>query len=160
MLFYFDLILNTFGGFLGYFLGSLFNKFLPTREKIDKDSYQKGESVSLLKRLCALSIDFINIILLVFLESYFVYKKYISIIWLILPFLGYFLIILIFKKSLGMKYLNLKFQHFLDTKVKTFNIIIYYFSFLFGYIILPILLILGSYLLFSHHYLTLNHFEY
>ena len=155
-----DLILNTFGGFLGYFLGSLFNKILPTRDEIDYDSYKKGELVSVLRRLCYIGIDFLVISLLIFLESYFVYQKIISKEFLIIPILFYFTFSLIFKRSLGMKYLNLKFISFKNKELKRINIFLYYLSFVLVYFVLPILNILIGYLLYQYHLITYNIFEY
>lgn len=52
-----DLIWNTFGGGLGHLCTPLFTFFLPKREQLDAIAYQRGEQVSPLRRLLALSID-------------------------------------------------------------------------------------------------------
>lgn len=52
-----DLIVNTFGGFLGYLITPLITFFLPEREEIDKISYKKGKNVSIYRRLLAFLID-------------------------------------------------------------------------------------------------------
>lgn len=52
-----DLINNTFGGVLGYGLTPLFTFLLPTRDQLDEAAYQKGQSVSLLRRFVAWLID-------------------------------------------------------------------------------------------------------
>ncbi len=60
-----DLLLNTFGGFLGYFLGSLFLKILPTREEIDQKSLKMGEKVSFGRRTLMFVFDFSFVSLLI-----------------------------------------------------------------------------------------------
>lgn len=52
-----DLILNTFGGFLGYFFGSILLKFLPNRASIDKAALELGKKISFLRRTLAYGID-------------------------------------------------------------------------------------------------------
>ena len=154
-----DLILNTFGGFLGYFIGSLFIKILPSKDDMDRVSYKKGELVSLFRRFCYLMIDAFFIILLVFLESYFVYKKVISKVWLFIPFGLYFIFVIIFKRSIGMKYLNLKFTSF-KGEVKRSNILLYYLSFVFVYFLMPVIIYFGGYLLYENGFITYKGFEY
>lgn len=53
-----DLIINTSGGIIGYLITS-FLGFLPSREKLDELSYQKGEQVTIYRRLVAFLIDWI-----------------------------------------------------------------------------------------------------
>ena len=57
-----DLINNTIGGTIGYLLTPLLSFFLPSRDKIDTKDYIKGNYVSILRRLCALIIDYIIVI--------------------------------------------------------------------------------------------------
>lgn len=52
-----DLIANTAGGALGYFMIQPFLKFLPSREKIDRASYLRGRKVSLSRRVFAFLAD-------------------------------------------------------------------------------------------------------
>ncbi|MBF1249653.1 MAG: VanZ family protein [Lachnospiraceae bacterium] len=52
-----DLIFNTMGGFLGFFIVWPFMAFLPSREEIDATSYERGKSISLPRRLVSLMID-------------------------------------------------------------------------------------------------------
>ena len=56
-----DLINNTVGGIVGYWLTPLFTFLLPTREEIDATSYEKGQTVSLLRRFFAWGIDWLVI---------------------------------------------------------------------------------------------------
>lgn len=52
-----DLMANTTGGMLGYVLFGLMQPFLPSREKIDEESYDLGRKVSLLRRIVSFGID-------------------------------------------------------------------------------------------------------
>ncbi len=75
-----DLLCNTLGGMLGYFITGIFLKILPDREKIDERSYQKGMRVTFPRRLLSFCVDLLFVFLLslpvgiglafVFLESY------------------------------------------------------------------------------------------
>ena len=75
-----DLLCNTLGGMLGYFITGIFLKILPDREKIDERSYQKGMRVTFPRRLLSFCVDMQFVFLLswpvgiglafVFLESY------------------------------------------------------------------------------------------
>lgn len=61
-----DLITNTLGGILGYLLAILLAKFLPTREEIDRKSYDRSKKISFFRRLVALGIDLVGAILFYF----------------------------------------------------------------------------------------------
>ena len=52
-----DLMANTLGGLVGYFVSALFLKFLPTRTELDQASFRRGKEVSLLRRLLAFMLD-------------------------------------------------------------------------------------------------------
>ena len=66
-----DLILNTIGPLIGYLITPIFSFILPTREKLDEVSYERGKRVSLLRRGLALGIDFLlfNIIFFIFFKN-------------------------------------------------------------------------------------------
>ena len=51
-----DLMANTLGGFIGYYVANILAKFLPSREEIDQESYKKGEQVSFLRRTISTSM--------------------------------------------------------------------------------------------------------
>ena len=73
-----DLILNTFGGFVGYFVGSLLLKFLPDREEIDDTAKALGRKVSIIRRSLAYCLDwFIATIIFVIINFlYIVFTGY------------------------------------------------------------------------------------
>lgn len=58
-----DLITNTLGGMLGYVLTPLITHFLPTRARIDEVAYDKGKSVSALRRAIAFFLDLLVIMM-------------------------------------------------------------------------------------------------
>ena len=155
-----DLILNTFGGIIGYFLGSLFLKFLPTREEIDEKSYEKGKNVSLIRRIASFGIDFVVLFVLTFFWGYLIYKFHIAKYWLILPFIFYSFVCILFKQSLGMVFLKLKFASFFLQPVKRRNVLVYYFIFFFFYFGLTIIAFIVAYLLYHLEIISKNVFDY
>lgn len=66
-----DLINNTLGGVFGYFLAPLAEKIFPNREEIDDLSYEKGQKVTLVRRLVAFLVDWTLIQLFTFIISLF-----------------------------------------------------------------------------------------
>lgn len=54
-----DLINNTLGALIGYWITPLFQIFLPERDDIDEESYLKGLSVTLIRRFFAYLFDLI-----------------------------------------------------------------------------------------------------
>lgn len=54
-----DLIDNTFGGMVGYWITPLLTWFLPSRERLNQVSYQRGSRVSYVRRFVAFSIDWL-----------------------------------------------------------------------------------------------------
>lgn len=98
-----DLILNTLGGLIGYALGKLLTKFLPSRDKIEEDSYRLGQRVSFLKRMMMHTMDFI--LFMIFSILIIPKVKYFGVCFLI-----YFVILpLLFKgKTLGGMFFHLK----------------------------------------------------
>lgn len=52
-----DLMINTLGGVVGYFLAGMLQKVIPTRDRIDIESYQLGKHVSPLRRMITFGCD-------------------------------------------------------------------------------------------------------
>lgn len=105
-----DLLLNTLGGLVGYFIAKPIINKLPTIEKIESDAKEKGKKISGFKRTTSLFLDF-------FLYSimstilYIIFSKFTNSIYLMIisVTLYYFLIPIVLKcQTLGQKYLNLK----------------------------------------------------
>ena len=65
-----DLITNTTGGMLGYLCTPLFTWLLPSRERLNQLSYQRGERVSYVRRTVALLFDLVLIELLSWLPGW------------------------------------------------------------------------------------------
>lgn len=57
-----DLFINTLGGIIGFCISPLLSFFLPSREKLDSDSFEMGQYVSSFRRFCAFVIDWVVII--------------------------------------------------------------------------------------------------
>ena len=61
-----DLFLNTSGGMIGYLISPLINVFFPSRRELDRLSYERGHTVSYIRRFIAYSVD---LVLLGFLSN-------------------------------------------------------------------------------------------
>lgn len=129
-----DLILNTSGGFLGYFLGGLLTLFLPKREEIDERSYESGKHISFFRRV--MSVGFDGILYLLFSSiTYFIFKN------MLISYFVYFVLIpfICNGKTLGQMYMKIQMVTKDDQKIKLFRLTIRQFSSLFIYILLPFL---------------------
>lgn len=67
-----DLITNTVGGLLGYWIAPLAMRLLPSRERMDARAYHKGEQVSMTRRAFAALLDFMVMLVLLALLLHFV----------------------------------------------------------------------------------------
>ncbi len=98
-----DLLMNTLGGLIGYYLVPMLNKILPTREELDKASYKEGQTVSFLRRITVFVLDFIllNTITILF------HGKYLKLI----IFICYYGIVPILnnEKTIGSAFLKVRF---------------------------------------------------
>lgn len=65
-----DLITNTLGGMIGYVITPIFSHFLPTRARLDRQAYEKGREVSVLRRITAFLIDICFILGTTFAVTY------------------------------------------------------------------------------------------
>lgn len=124
-----DIILNTSGGVLGFLLFGLLKNLLPTREKIDEDSYTNGRVVSGLRRMTIFGLDTFLYILIYILIFIFIRIKHLGVI---LFFIYFGLIPLILcGKTLGSKFLNVVVevpnQLFLRMIFKNIFLYFYYF---------------------------------
>ena len=131
-----DLILNTSGGCVGYFLGGLLTLFLPKREEIDERSYESGKHISFFRRM--MSVGFDGVLYLLFSSiSYAVFKN-----WLISYFVYFVLFPFICNgKTFGQMYMKIQMVTKDNQKVKLLRLTIRQFSCLFAYILFPFLLL-------------------
>ena len=133
-----DLILNTTGGALGYFLVQLFTKFLPSRDEIDAESIEIGKSVSGLRRVTVFFLDtFLYLFFYTILEIFF------SIPYLVFFFfLVYFVFYPYFSKvyTFGSRFLYLKLEGPHLSLIRLFGRIVFLYAY---YIGLPIFFLFG-----------------
>ena len=128
-----DLIMNTLGGIIGYFIMGFVDNFLPTREKIDEDSLEAGEVVSGFRRITMFSLDCFLYILIFAFISLFISNKYIPLI----VFVIYFIIYPYFKngQTLGSKFLNVRLEfkkyRFIKITLRIIFLFLYYFGSIF-----------------------------
>lgn len=94
-----DLIVNTSGGVLGYFIVIPFLKILPTRKKLDDISFERGHHISFSRRLYGITVDLMCVCILfliinrvlhsfnlpdlqhVFLATLLLYFTFLPILW-------------------------------------------------------------------------------
>lgn len=138
-----DLILNTFGGLVGYFVGSLLLKFLPDREEIDDTAKALGRKVSIIRRSLAYCLDwFIATIIFVIINTIFNFSTNFS---HYLIFMGAYFILLpyLFKgQTLGCKFLKIKIVSTKSEKLSLLQMILRTALFYLGYVVLPIILLI------------------
>lgn len=120
-----DLIMNTLGGVLGYKIVGLFDRILPSRKEIDELSFQKGKSVSGLRRLNAFFLD-----LLIYSIFYVLFPND----YRFMAFIVYFVIIPLVTsgQTLGLRFLNIcllfsKYKH-LALPLRAIFLYFYYFK--------------------------------
>lgn len=125
-----DLIMNTLGGVIGYFIMGFIDNFLPTRDEIDRESISAGESVSGFRRITVFGLDCFMYIFLTLFISIFLHNRYLVVITFIL----YYIIYPYLKngETLGGKFLNvrLEFHKFRLIKIslRIFYLYVYYFG--------------------------------
>lgn len=160
-----DLILNTLGGIIGYFLAFIPLKILPTRKEIDEEAKEKAKSISILKRSMTFLIDFFLYSIFLIATIYLVHKYLTNSFFLkigigILWTMFYYLILpnILKGRTLGMKFFHLKFYS--DKKIIWYRIVNYYFWKLFIYVFLPIFLLIIGYVLWKNNNISTTFFEY
>lgn len=159
-----DLILNTTGGVVGYFVGSIFLKFLPSRDNIDKKSIEKGKNVSVLRRSMAFFLDLFLFLSLLAAIVYLLRKNITKIIFLLLSFMIAFIYFVFFPvmfkgRTLGMKYLKLKFFSSKGNN-RWYQYFLYYFGLVFEYILLPLLLLFIGFVLLRQNIFTQEIYDF
>ncbi len=151
-----DLILNTSGGLIGYGLGVLCTKFLPTREEIDQRALKRGENVSFLRRTLAFLADLCFFFILSSASIYFLFQfgvrsKALALFLLFFWAILYYIVLtsLLRGKTLGMKFLKLTFSSKFD-HIHLHQLVSYFFFFWFEYLFLPIIILFCAFVLFRH----------
>ncbi len=126
-----DLLMNTLGGVLGYFLMGLFTKLLPTRDKIDEDSLKDGTQVSGLRRITLFFLDLFLCIMITSILS-FTFGGGNLITWI--SFFLYFVVLpkMMNQQTLGSKFLNVQFLYPNHWMIRqTLRMVFYFFYYLF-----------------------------
>ena len=102
-----DLILNTFGGIVGFLLCSPLKCFLPSIDLVREDARNKGKMVSGFRRTVAFFLD-LSIVLLIIICGKFIFSN--NKIWIYEVILLYYLVIpfILHSSTLGEKFLNLQ----------------------------------------------------
>lgn len=104
-----DLMMNTFGGILGYYIMGLIRRFLPTRDEIDEQSLEAGKTVSGFRRITLFSLDFIIYSFISIFISFVIKNSNVKYI----VFIIYYVIVpyILNGTTLGSKFLNVKLEY-------------------------------------------------
>lgn len=117
-----DLMMNSIGGILGYFMTPLLSFFLPSRDRIDEVSYEKGEHVNFYRRLVALFIDWFILLVL------FIIFKVDSKLWLPIVIIYFSVLSYITNgRTIGKWFIRIKLVSLDETKAKLWQSIVRYF---------------------------------
>ena len=137
-----DLILNTLGGLIGYFVGSLLLKFLPNREEIDDTALEMGQKVSIIRRTLAYGMD-LFIFIFIYSVIRFIFNINFPYNFFVFAFIYYIIIPWILKgQTLAYKFLKIKIISTKYEKVTLLELILRNLLFYTFYLILPILTIM------------------
>ena len=137
-----DLILNTCGGLVGYFVGSLLLKFLPNREAIDDTSKALGRKVSIVRRSIAYMLDWV-IASFIFGLAFIIFDFNVNYNYLIFMCAYFILLPLIFKgQTLGCKFMKIKIVSTKGDKLTLLQMIFRTLFFYLGYVGLPIVVLI------------------
>lgn len=131
-----DLIMNTLGGMIGYFLMGIIDNFLPTRDEIDRESISAGEFVSGLRRIMVFGLDCFLYMLITLFISIFLYNRYLVVI----TFIAYYIIYPYLKngETLGGKFLNVRLEFHKFKLIKISLRIIFLYVYYFGSLLIII----------------------
>ena len=123
-----DIIQNTLGGIIGYYIGGMVSLILPKREKLNEEALKKGKEVPGLRRMLAFLIDIfiiniLNAILKVMLPFSFE-----------IIFILYFTIIPIWKgNTIGSKILRFHFEiennNIIKLILRSLGVLVYFYGF-------------------------------
>ncbi len=135
-----DLIMNTIGGMIGYFIMGFIDNFLPSRDEIDKESKSAGEIVSGLRRITVFGLDCFLYIFITLFISIFWQNRYLVAI----TFIAYYIIYPYFKngETVGSKFLNVRLDFPKYRLIKITLRIVFLFMYYFGSVLMVIALAL------------------
>lgn len=123
-----DLILNTLGGVIGFRLGEILTRFLPSRESIDEKSYEKGKKVSGFRRLLMSLFDIIFYFVIAFITNLFLKLDY---LYFVVFLIYYGVVPFYIGSTLGGKILKVDFIYdnwaFIRGLLRSLFLYLYYF---------------------------------
>ena len=136
-----DLIVNTFGGVLGYLVAPLFIMLLPSTEELDQKSYVKGSKVSTTKRIITFLIDLVfNLILFLvifILDKVFGFSLSYQLCLIVSSFILFILIpLLCGGRTIGGMITNICIVRFDNTNASWYQIL--FRNIIFTYLMLPL----------------------
>ena len=91
-----DLINNTLGTMIGFWITPLLAKLLPSRDEIDKISYDKGHRITVMRRFFAAFIDWLLFFVLWMLLLFIPVQMEPSMWFVCVGFFGYFLWVILY----------------------------------------------------------------
>ena len=106
-----DLMANTLGGVLGYYLAIIPIKILPSRKQIDTEAMKLGRTISPLRRMVAFGIDVLIIAVFDTLSSFlFSRVREYPLYFLAFSFVAYFLVLPVITDgfTIGSKYIKIR----------------------------------------------------
>lgn len=130
-----DLFINTVGGMIGYLITPLCYFFVPSKEKLDEKSLEKGKKVSYIRRLFAFFIDLIMFLFLINFFHFFIANdsilnfKYFGLSFsYVISFLIYFVFLPTFLhgSTFGNRFLRLRVETIDGTNIMWENYLIRY----------------------------------
>lgn len=137
-----DLILNTFGGAIGYLIGNLLLIFLPNREAIDDTSKALGRKVSIVRRSIAYILDWI-IATFIFGILFIIFNFNVNYNYFIFVATYYTLLPLIFNgQTIGCKFMKIKIVSTKGTKLSIQQMILRTLLFCLGFVGMPIIILM------------------
>ncbi|MGP3639293.1 VanZ family protein [Lentilactobacillus hilgardii] len=118
-----DLILNTTGGLLGFWIAGWLGKVLPSRESVQSHTLSHSHSVSAVRRLTALAIDLILISILSSLIALIIQRHD----W-VETFMAWFILVIIlevfFQRSFGMQLVRIRVTNKFGNQAKWYQVIL------------------------------------
>lgn len=142
-----DLIINTLGGILGFYLTKYFTFFLPTRDELELLSYKAGMKVSFVKRITSNCIDIICMLILlipidILLKQ--INSNINSDLSIAIVLIVHYMIMPIITKgyTIGKKIVNLRIMTFNNTVCNWYIYIIRYVLLFLGLLVIPYITVL------------------
>lgn len=136
-----DLLLNTIGGILGYFIAGGMLKWIPGRDQIDEYAYKNGQRVSFFRRVMTKGFDMILYFIFTFGYLVTVGNNYAFIVMAIV----YYGIIPFFieGQTIGEKFFHIKIVAITPSKKERWQMIVRRILFFTSYFLLPILMMIA-----------------